>query len=133
MNVIICVDNNNGIMFNHRRQSRDRIVQEHILAMIGSNRLWMNSYSKKLFADELSNIVVDENYLNKAGKEDYCFVEGIDISHYIEKIDKIILFKWNRQYPADEFFAIDLSQWILDEFEEFTGQSHDITKEIYKK
>ena len=35
MNLIICVDNKNGIMFNGRRQSRDRAVCEEFFKEIG--------------------------------------------------------------------------------------------------
>ena len=31
MIVMICVDDHNGMMFNHRRQSRDSAVQERVL------------------------------------------------------------------------------------------------------
>lgn len=134
MNIIVCVDDNNGMMFNHRRQSKDRILIEHIINMVGSNHLWMNSYSKNIFNDDTSNIIIDDNYLHNAQTNDYCFVEGKDISNYIEKVNQIILFKWNRKYPADTFFNIDMSQWTLQTLEEFAGYSHDkITKEIYKK
>ena len=35
MNLIVCVDNQNGMSFNNRRQSRDRAVIEKICDMLG--------------------------------------------------------------------------------------------------
>lgn len=134
MIIIACIDDNSGMTFNHRRQSQDRLLREHILNMIGKKHLWMNAYTKKQFAGiTATRIIVDEDFLEKAVSGDYCFVEDIDISPYIQKIKKIILFKWNRLYPADTYFSLDLSEWILEETEDFIGYSHDkITKEIYR-
>ena len=49
MIVMICVDDHNGMMFNHRRQSRDSAVQERVLRCSENSRLWMNEYSSKQF------------------------------------------------------------------------------------
>ena len=49
-------------------------------------------------------------------------------------IEKIILYRWNRKYPADFRFDINLedSEWKLAETREFTGSSHEkITEEVY--
>ncbi len=35
MILIVCVDDNKGMMFNHRRQSQDRVLRRHILDMSG--------------------------------------------------------------------------------------------------
>ena len=135
MIIIACTDDNNGMMFNHRRQSQDRLLREHILNMTGGNRLWMNLYSKKQFSDiESAKVIIDEDFLEKAGCSDYCFIEDMDISPYIHKTEKIILFKWNRTYPADTFLPLDLNGWVLEWTEDFVGYSHDkITKEIYRR
>ena len=137
MNVIICIDNNGGMLFNYRRQSKDRFVQEDIIQLIGNHRLWMNQFTKNQFLNVSTNIHqinVAEDFLKKAQNGDYCFVENVDISPHISKIDKIILFKWNRVYPADTFLSLDLSEWTLENTEDFTGHSHDkITKEIYRR
>ena len=42
MKLIICVDDNNGMMFNRRRQSKDREVRHDILAYTMPERIWMN-------------------------------------------------------------------------------------------
>ena len=45
MIVIACLDDNGGMMFNHRRQSQDRVLRAHIAALVGGAMLWMNHYS----------------------------------------------------------------------------------------
>ena len=49
MKIIVCVDNQNGMMFNHRRQSQDRVLRKRILELTGGEKLWMNAYSQKQF------------------------------------------------------------------------------------
>lgn len=135
MIIIVCIDDNNGMMFHERRQSQDKILRKHILEMTGPNRLWMNEYSYRQFLDTDSSLLaIDQNFLDKAEAGDYCFVENSDLCPYSEQIEKIILFHWNRSYPADLYFTLDISGWTLEETEEIAGYSHEkITKEIYTK
>ena len=137
MIILAVVDDNNGMLFNKRRQSQDRVLRQQILSQTQETCLWMNSYSYKQFSKEISGdetgwVKVDEAFLNEVGQGEFCFVENVDILPYLERIEKIILFKWNRVYPADCYFPIDLSGWRLMETEEFIGSSHEkITKEVY--
>lgn len=134
---LICVDDSGGTMFNHRRQSRDRIIRADMLHESGNHRLWMNSYSAKQFAPEgLEGITISDDFLEQSGVGDYCFVEGISLAAYEEKIETLILYKWNRLYPSDTFFDIPLVDhgWELTESTELSGYSHEkITKEVYKR
>lgn len=131
MQVIITVENRNGMLFNHRRVSRDQKVSERILAYCKEKKLWMNAYSAKLFENN-PQICVSETFLEQ--KDAICFVEDQDVTPYLPEIDTIILFHWNRDYPADLFFTVDLSEWNRIHQEEFAGKSHGkITMEVYKK
>lgn len=134
MIIIVCIDDNYGMMFNHRRQSQDKELRKTILQEAKGKKLWMNSYSAKQFEENCSEISVDEKFLQKAETGDYCFVEDIDIEPYIDYIDELILIRWNRVYPADTYLKIDLSEWFLRKKEEFKGNSHEkITLEDYIK
>lgn len=131
MQVIITVENRNGMLFNHRRVSRDQKISERILAYCKEKRLWMNAYSAKLFENN-PQIRVSETFLEQ--KDAICFVENQDVTPYLPEIDTIILFHWNRDYPADFFFTVDLSEWNRIHQEEFAGKSHEkITMKVYKK
>lgn len=131
MQVIITVENRNGMLFNHRRVSRDQKVSERILAYCKEKKLWMNAYSAKLFENN-PQIRVSETFLEQ--KDAICFVEDQDVTPYLPEIDTIILFHWNLDYPADFFFTVDLSEWNRIHQEEFAGKSHEkITMEVYKK
>ena len=134
MKLIFCLDDRNGMMFNGRRQSQDRVLRDRLMSVIGDNTLFMSKYSADLFSD-YDNIKVNNNYQKKAGADDYCFVEDrpFVIDH---KVDMIIIYRWNRHYPADTYFNTDLSAegYSLLSTYEFEGSSHErITEEIYKK
>lgn len=133
---IMCIDDKNGLMFNHRRQSQDRILREDILKMVGNHALRMNAYSFKQFQEMKGcNFLISEDFLNQAGEGEYCFVEDQDVSLYLDKVEQIIIYHWNRVYPADFYFNCSwLSKdWKLVDTKEFEGSSHEkITKEVYK-
>ena len=104
--------------------------------MSKDNNLWIKHFSKNVFDQyELKNLIIDDELLNKAKNEDYCFIEDILLSSdIIGKFDKIIVYNWNRKYPADVYFDIDLTDWILESETDFNGNSHDkITQKIYKR
>lgn len=133
MIAIVCVDDKNGMMFNHRRQSQDRVLRKDMLQGANGAVVWMNAYSAKQFGEAAQGkIQVEEDFLAKAGNGEFCFVENQDLRIYLDRIEEIILYKWNRVYPADFRFEVDLSSWKLEETVEFAGSSHEkITKERY--
>lgn len=135
MIIIAAVDDRNGMMFNHRRQSQDKVLREKILALTAGKRLWMNHYSEKQFQGQDGlNINVDDDFLNEAAPGEYCFVEDKAVAPYEKWVEQIILFKWNRRYPGDLHFDIDVENpiWHLQRTEDFSGSSHEkITMEVY--
>ena len=137
MNIIICLDDNNGMMFNKRRQSQDRILRADLKEFIKDKDLYMNNYSYKLYKDiDNGNIKVSENFLEQCTENDFCLVEDKLLNNYINKINNIIIYKWNRIYPSDLYFDINLTSnsWELLETTEFEGSSHEkITKKIYRR
>lgn len=132
MKIIVCVDDKGGVMFNHRRQSQDRVLREHILEMTAGRTLWMNSYSAKMFGN-LPSIAVAEDFLDRSGEDDFCFVENISMAGHEYAVKEIILFKWNRTYPADTYFRFPGEpKYKLTDTCDFAGSSHEkITKEVY--
>ena len=132
MKIIVCVDDNMGMLFNKRRQSRDVKVLDDIFCM--TDKLWIHPFSEKLYEKYKEKTKVDDSFLEEAGFGEFCFVENISLKPYEDKIEQLIVYKWNRKYPADFKLDLDLSQWHLQEALEFQGNSHDlITREIYVK
>ncbi len=134
MKLIVCIDNNNGMLFNDRRVSRDSVQIDRVLDLIGKEKLYINSFSENLFPKN-ANIITDENFLNKAKADDYCFVENADVTEYLKECHQVIIYSWNRNYPSDFKFpkneAVKNKKCIS--LKEFKGNSHDkITEEIFE-
>lgn len=130
---IVCVDDNFGLSFNGRRQSQDRKLRERILDLSSESVLWLSPYTAKQFTEN-GSFRVDEDCLSKAGKGEFCFAEDSDFSG--ENCERIILFKWNRLYPADRYFEFDLKSNGFKKVSstDFEGYSHEkITEEVYTK
>lgn len=137
MIVIAVVDDANGLLFCNRRQSRDRILCQRILEETAGQRLWMNAYSAALFAGFCAKqITVEEAFLEKAEDGDFCFLEEALPTEVLERVERIVLFRWNRSYPGDVFFDVEVTRapWRLASSEEFAGSSHErITMEVYER
>ena len=136
MIIVVCLDDSGGMMFNRRRQSQDRVLRARVLALSAGERLRMSPYSAGQFAEEdAPQIAADDDFLDKAAPGDYCFVEDADILPYLDQIEQVIVYHWNRSYPADTYFAPDLSapRWALLRSSDFAGFSHEkITEEVYR-
>jgi len=140
MKIIVALDDKDGMMFNKRRQSQDRVLRERVFKLTEGSALWMNEYSKKQFeadenaADFVHNICTDEAFLQKASAGEYCFVESDSLVLVKEQIEEIVIFRWNRRYPGDKFLDVRPQDLGFDckSVEEFAGSSHEkITMEIW--
>ena len=126
MKLIVCLDDNNGMMFNKRRQSRDKILIENILELCKGDKLYTNKYSLRLFHENSVEVFENADEI----EDGYCFAENFLVNE--ENFDEIIVYKWNKAYPADTYFNIDLEYWSLTETVDFEGSSHEnITRERY--
>lgn len=135
MHIIICLDDDNGMLFHNRRQSQDERLREDVVEQLGERELWMNAYSARLFSDmEHADIHVSETFLEEAGADAYCFVEKPPLLPYEEKIEEVICYRWNRRYPSDQKLDLPLALWQVTEEYEFAGKSHErITRTVYRK
>lgn len=196
MKLILCVDVDNGMTFNDRRQSRDREVIKDIARYVGDGRIIISEYSRILFGSVKGNVVVfdfekeesdnillesdkanvlvsdfekeemndivfdadkNENEINddnlkykndkndkndktdifdKIDEQDVYFIEKVEHLNKINwnKIDELILYRWDKKYPTDCSFYVDNDKFRLNNILEFQGFSHDkITREVYEK
>lgn len=137
MIVMVCVDDKGGTMFNHRRQSRDSVLRTEMLRIAEGKKLKLSPASAKQFTPEEQPLLeIGEDFLTTAEPGDFCFVEGAPLLPVEEKIQQLILFRWNRVYPADTHLDIPLAEhgWTLTETRDFAGSSHEkITQEVYTR
>lgn len=130
----VCIDDNGGMLFNKRRVSRDKAQQEDLLALCGERTLWVSPFSAKLLDWAAERVTVDPDYLQKAGPGEVCFVEEETLAEAEDRVEAVILYRWNRTYPSDRKLELDLTAYRLTETVEFPGNSHEnITRERYQK
>ena len=126
MTLIVCLDDNNGMMFNNRRQSRDSKLNERIMQMAHGTILCISDYSKSLFPMGF----VSPDFLVRGTY----FIEdpALLTQEIVDSFDMIIVCKWNRDYPADKFFNFSLQCYELNFVDEMEGSSHEkITIETF--
>ena len=127
MNLYICLDDRNGLQFNKRRQSRDAAVLQDIRSQC-TGKLLIDAFSEKLIREaEIPYVLLPEM------AEDF-FAEDIPPEEILEKTTKLVIYRWNRHYPADVKWEPDLAAqgFALRETTEFPGTSHEkITREVY--
>lgn len=84
-------------------------------------------YSSRLFLPQGPTYLLEQPRL--------CFVENIPLKPYEDRLGVMIVYYWNRTYPADTYLDINLNlDWEITETKEFGGNSHEkITRKIYKR
>ena len=139
MIVALAIDDKGGMMFNKRRQSRDKALIADLAIRseeYGNGMIYTNEYSEPLFEDAGVSAVSVPDPLSAAGDDATVFIENLDATPYLNRIDRLIIYKWNRRYPADVKLGFDPIKvgFRLDESYDFKGMAHEkITGEVYVK
>lgn len=134
MKLIVCLDDRMGMAFNRRRQSRDRVLLNDLCAHVGKEPIYLLPYSLPLFEDLPITCLPLSPALSEPKDDSFVFLETTDPSPLADRIDELILYRWNRHYPSDLTFSMDLKAFTLTHTEEFVGSSHEkITKEVWKR
>ena len=133
LRVAVCLDDGGGMLFAGRRQSRDRdLISELCEATDGE--IFITDFSSFIFREHQGKTVITKNPFEDAPDGATLFIENLPISPYEDLIDELILYKWNRAYPADSKIDIDLTKYKVVAKKEFPGSSHEkITKLRLKK
>ena len=74
MKIAVCLCENNGMIFNSRRQSRDKTLIEDFVKTAKNSRILIKPFSAKLFENYATEIC--EDFSTTALEDDYCFIEG---------------------------------------------------------
>ena len=129
MTLYICLDDRNGLKFNKRRQSRDAALLEDIRNQLTGN-LRIEPFSEKMIQEaEIPYVLPPET------AEDY-FAEDVPSEELLDRTERLIIYRWNRHYPADVRWnpALSVLGFSLRETTEFPGTSHEkITREVYER
>ena len=134
MKLIVCLDDRGGMLFNKRRVSSDRVVTEKVKELCREQKLFVTPYTYKLFAAEENVICTEEPF--SAAIDHWYFAEDRDVSCLLPLVEQVVIFYWNRTYPADLYFPVEKvrNDWKRICSEEFCGHSHQrITMEVYSR
>ena len=106
MHLIVCLDDENGMAFLGRRQSRDRLLPGDIAAHC-EGPLYALPYSLPLLKEAgLTAVAAAPSEVPENG---IFFDELLPPSGFIERADFVTVYRWNRLYPADVYFDADLA------------------------
>ena len=135
MTVALCVCDAGGMMFNKRRQSKDRRVIADLVALSGEREIVITPFSEKLFSEcaDKTRVLSD---LSAPCAGSFVFCDDVAPSELAFEISTLIIYRWNRKYPADKYMGIcpERDGFSLVESVDFVGDSHEkITREIWKK
>ncbi len=133
MTLIMCLDQRGGMLFNNRRQTIDYELVE-LICDIGKQKLCISPFSEKYF--EGKDFVLLDEPLKEAPFGAVVFIENENPTPYLERFNKIIIYRWNKVYPADRHFNTEPSEagFRLAGKIKFSTEVHkDIVKEIYKR
>lgn len=133
MILAFCIDDQGGLAFNHRRQSRDRALVADLLAAAGARPVFCLPYSAGLFDPGTVTVTDDPGAVSADG---ILFLENADPAAYLPQAEELLLYRWNRLYPADLTLRGKPVQWgyRLQDTTDFAGTSHEkITRERYVK
>ena len=136
MTVFVCIEERGGILFMNRRVSSDKLLIKDMEKAIGDGILYITDFSEMLFEKSDISVMSVPNPFESAGDDDFVFIENLELKNFVDKIDEITIYNWNRKYPFD--FSLDVNPleegFHLHKKIDFKGNSHDkITKEIYEK
>lgn len=131
MTVICAVDDDMGLSFNGRRQSRDRAVTERICELCREMPVHTTASGARLLP-EGTEVYLSEDPLRDTPEGEGCFIETMDPAEAADRVERVILFRWNRHYPADVRFTLPLEDMTLLSRVEYPGSSHErLTEEVW--
>lgn len=125
MILVICLDPADGFSFWGHRQSRDREMRKKLLELCGGSILRMNSYSAGQFEEIGGNLQISEDYLSLAAPGEFCFVEDAAFLSDLSRVEELIVFRWDKRYPADVRFSPLTFGERVSMVESFPGYSHE--------
>ena len=101
-----------------------------------SGTLKINSFSEKLVAASGVNYEIFNNFVTNPDSESFYYIENISVKENLDKINRIIVYWWNRKYPSDtklDFDPLECGYKSISVYE-FVGKSHEkITREIFER
>lgn len=135
MNYVICLEDRDGMAFNHRRLSKDQALMDDLMYYLNGRKIYADEYSSALFEEYGYRCETVENPVEACGQDEYVFLELTDPAD-LPLGDEYVIYRWNRTYPADTYCSLDLRQAGLQLISaiQFEGKSHpEIDREVWRE
>lgn len=136
MIAVVCVSDGGGMTFAKRRVSRDKAVVKDISDLADGRAVFMTEYSARLFEESGASVIAVSEPLASAGEDDVAFSEETGLLPYKDKMEALVIYRWNRKYPFETALDIDPERegMTLAQTCDFVGNAHEkITREIWKR
>lgn len=124
LRIALCLDDEGGMTFFGKRQSRDRVLIDDLCAST-DGKIYINSFSSHVFATHGDKTVICADPLAESPDGATVFVENLALAPYLGEIDEIVLYKWNRLYPSDKRIDISFDGFKVISKKDFEGSSHE--------
>ena len=126
--VALTLDDDGGMTFFGKRQSRDRVLISELCDSI-PGKIYINNFSSHVFAGHEDKAIISADPIADCPDGGTVFIENLPLAPHADMIERIILYKWNTRYPSDKRIDISFSGYEVEGKKEFAGRSHDkITK-----
>ena len=135
MILIFTLDDDNGTNLAGKRQSKDRVVGDKIIALAENNLHMLQKTASFFKNNDMTDVPCTIwSDLWHLPTNAVFFAETPVPAEVMEQADKIYVFRWNRRYPSLAQDRVNLDGYNKEIIEEFPGDSHDkITLEVYTK
>ncbi len=124
MNTVVMIDKNNGLAFNNRPQSRDRVLMERIAKLTDDAPIEADGH----FALMLESYGFTVDPVSCPPAEDaWVWLDHTPDEQELAQIRKLIIARYRAIYPADCYFDFEPQrpEWIKISRQIFAGSSHD--------
>ncbi len=129
------IGNGGGVSLFGRPVSRDIFVFEDLAALAGERELIARPGAAALFSGVRARLTLLPDP-EKAEIPDAFVLFDAAVPADLGRFDRVTLYRWNRDYPADVFFDEKAltAGFTKTETSEFPGNSHPrVTREIYER
>lgn len=132
--IALILDSRGGMRFNGRRQMKDPVLIDELVARYGGGGIFISPSSARLF-EKFSGVTVTDDPVSSCCEGGLCFIEDSFLASRIGEFSRAVICSWRTAYPADEFFGEDLEKlgFVRISSERIVTPSHDkIICDVYE-
>ena len=133
---VVCVEDRYGISFNKRLIGRDKLIDEFLIESLDGSEVFVDDNYLKYSKDNRFKLISEFDFNEDSNKSITIYCTSENSLAYLDRSEEIIIYYWNRAYPADLYLDYDFIRTnykLVEKIEEIEGSSHILAKEIWRK